>query len=53
VLEKPHPLTGTDLEGMMWVYFLTPWGTQMEIVSAPDGIVFDKKGDAHFWDPRS
>lgn len=53
VLEKPHPLTGTDLEGMMWVYFLTPWGTQMEIVSAPDGIVFDDKGDARFWDPRS
>lgn len=53
VLENPHPLTGTDLEGEEWVYFLTPWGLQMEIVSFPNGIAFDKKSDKRFWDPRS
>lgn len=53
VLESPHPLTGTGLEGMEWVYFLTPWGMQMEIVSAPDGIVDEQQNNRSFWDPRS
>lgn len=53
VLENPHPLTGTDLEGEEWVYFLTPWDLQMEIVSYPNGIAFDRKGDRRLWDPRS
>ncbi|WP_170334867.1 VOC family protein [Ruegeria arenilitoris] len=53
VLESPHPLTGTLLEGMDWVYFLTPWGMQMEIVSAPDGILDEKQNNRNFWDPRS
>ncbi|MEL7013080.1 MAG: VOC family protein [Pseudomonadota bacterium] len=53
VLESPHPLTGTGLEGMEWVYFLSPWGMQMEIVSAPDGIVDEEQNNRSFWDPRS
>lgn len=53
VLESPHPLTGTLLEGMDWVYFLTPWGMQMEIVSAPDGILDEEQNNRSFWDPRS
>jgi len=53
VLESPHPLTGTPLEGEKWVYFLAPWGMQMELVSFPDGIAFEKQGDQRFWDPRS
>ena len=48
VLESPHPLTGTGLEGMDWVYFLTPWGMQMEIVSAPDGIIDEKQNNRSF-----
>ncbi|WP_260107589.1 VOC family protein [Phaeobacter inhibens] len=53
VLEAPHPLPGTELEGLEWVYFLSPWGMQMEIVSHPDGIAFDQRGDSRLWDPRS
>lgn len=53
VLESPHPLTGTGLEGMEWVYFLSPWGMQMEIVSAPNGIVDEEQNNRSFWDPRS
>lgn len=53
VLENPHPLTGTLLEGMDWVYFLTPWGMQMEIVSAPGGILDEQENNRSFWDPRS
>jgi len=53
VLGEPKPLTGTALEGMQWVYFLAPWGMQMEIVSAPEGIAFDKESDRRLWDPRN
>lgn len=53
VLEEPHPLTGTGLEGMDWVYFLSPWGMQMEIVSAPDGIIDEQQNNRAFWSPKS
>ena len=53
VLEDPHPLTGTGLEGMEWVYFLSPWGTQMEIVTAPNGVAYEKESGRNFWSPRN
>ncbi|WP_131907561.1 VOC family protein [Cocleimonas flava] len=53
VLENPHPLTGTPLEGEEWVYFLSPWGMQMELVSFPEGIAHEKKTGEALWDPRS
>jgi len=28
-------------EGQRWVYFLTPWGMQFELVSYPNGKAFD------------
>ncbi|MDD9745280.1 MULTISPECIES: VOC family protein [Marinovum] len=52
VLEDPHPLTGTGSEGQEWVYFLSPWGMQMELVSYPDGMVYEQETDKRFWDPR-
>ena len=30
-------------EGQRWVYFLSPWGTQFELVSYPDGKAFDHR----------
>lgn len=30
VIDPPHPLAGRK-----WVYFLTPWGHQLELVSSP------------------
>ncbi|GAA4594575.1 VOC family protein [Planotetraspora phitsanulokensis] len=30
-------------EGQRWVYFLTPWGMQFELVSYPGGKAFDKQ----------
>lgn len=52
VLEDPHPLTGTGSEGQEWVYFLAPWGMQMELVSYPDGMSYEKTTQQRFWDPR-
>ncbi|TQS43395.1 VOC family protein [Cryptosporangium phraense] len=29
-------------EGQRWIYFLAPWGLQLELVSYPDGKAFDR-----------
>lgn len=41
VLGKPTASTGPS-EGQRWVYFLAPWGMQFELVSYPNGKVFDR-----------
>lgn len=33
-------------EGQRWVYFLSPWGMQFELVSYPDGKEFDHDPEA-------
>ena len=32
-------------EGQRWVYFLSPWGMQFELVSYPDGKAYDHRPD--------
>jgi catechol 2,3-dioxygenase-like lactoylglutathione lyase family enzyme len=45
VLGDPTPSRG-PAEGNRWVYFLTPWGMQMELVSYPGGKRFDREAGA-------
>jgi catechol 2,3-dioxygenase-like lactoylglutathione lyase family enzyme len=40
VLGEPTASEGLNL-GQRWVYFLTPWGLQLELVSYPSGKAFD------------
>ena len=42
VLGEPTASTGLNL-GQRWVYFLTPWGLQLELVSYPNGKAFDRQ----------
>lgn len=37
--------------GQTWVYFLTPWGMQLELVSFPDGKGYEKETDRRLWSP--
>jgi len=46
VLGEPTVSTGPSA-GQRWVYFLSPWGMQFELVSYPDGKAFDKRGQVH------
>jgi glyoxylase I family protein len=39
VLGEPTASSGAH-EGQRWVYFLSPWGMQFELVSYPDGKAF-------------
>ena len=41
VLGEPTASRGPSL-GQRWVYFLTPWGMQFELVSYPGGKAFDR-----------
>lgn len=52
VLGEPTVSTGPS-EGQRWVYFLAPWGMQLELVSYPGGKAFDRAGGtAQAWESR-
>lgn len=38
--------------GQTWVYFLTPWGMQMELVSYPQGKGYERDTGRRLWHPR-
>ncbi|MBB1510946.1 VOC family protein [Tessaracoccus sp. MC1756] len=40
-------------EGQRWVYFLSPWGMQFELVSFPQGKAYEKDADVLLWHPAS
>ena len=42
VLGEPTASKGPNL-GQRWVYFLAPWGLQLELVSYPNGKAFDRQ----------
>ena len=37
--------------GQSWVYFLSPWGMQFELVSYPQGKGYEKETDRRLWHP--
>jgi glyoxylase I family protein len=37
--------------GQRWVYFLSPWGMQFELVSFPDGKAYEKDAPVLLWHP--
>ena len=38
-------------EGQRWVYFLSPWGMQFELVSFPDGKAYEHDAPVRLWHP--
>lgn len=38
-------------EGQRWVYFLSPWGMQFELVSFPHGKAYESDYDRLLWHP--
>lgn len=52
-LGEPFTMPVGDTEGETWVYFLTPWGSKMELVTYPNGKGYEKKDPAvKLWSPR-
>ncbi len=52
ILGEPHTFTSTGMEGLTWVYFMAPWGMQLEIVSYPYGQGYERNTGSRMWDPR-
>lgn len=38
--------------GSYWVYFLAPWGLQLELVSFPDGKAYEMNSNIRLWHPK-
>ena len=52
VLGEPTGSSGASA-GQRWVYFLSPWGMQFELVSFPEGKAYEAAADTLLWDTRS
>ncbi|XKE47017.1 VOC family protein [Halomonas organivorans] len=52
VLGAPKTFTEGPMEGLTWVYFMAPWGMQLEMVSVPHGMGYEADTGRRLWDPR-
>jgi len=50
ILGEPVASQGPS-QGQKWVYFLSPWGMQFELVSFPGGKAYEKETDRRLWHP--
>ncbi|SOE97004.1 glyoxylase I family protein [Burkholderia sp. D7] len=50
VLGDPTRSSGASA-GQRWIYFLSPWGMQLELVSFPKGKAYEANGRVRLWHP--
>lgn len=48
----PIPIEEGPAAGQSILYFLTPWGTQMELITYPGGMAYEKDAKAKLWSPK-
>ena len=48
-LAGPLPVTEGPAAGQTILYFYAPWGLQMEAISFPDGMAYEKEGGPVLW----
>lgn len=53
VLGDPVSRDSGPSAGLTWVYFLTPWRMQCELVSFPGGKAYEATADRRLWDTRN
>ncbi len=51
ILGEPTVRLSGPSGGQTWVYFLTPWGMQLELVSFPDGKGYEAGCNLRLWHP--
>ena len=51
ILGEPIISTTGPNAGQTWVYFLSPWGMQLELVSYPNGKAYQEDTEARLWHP--
>jgi catechol 2,3-dioxygenase-like lactoylglutathione lyase family enzyme len=54
ILGEPFLTPSGDTSGESWVYFETPWGSKMELVSYPNGKGYEKSNPKTvLWSPKN
>lgn len=48
----PIPINEGPAAGQSILYFLTPWGTQMELITYPGGMAYEKEAKVKLWSPK-
>jgi catechol 2,3-dioxygenase-like lactoylglutathione lyase family enzyme len=48
----PFPVKEGPAAGQSIVYFLAPWGLQMELITYPDGMAYEKTSPIKLWSPK-
>lgn len=51
LLGEPTVRTDGPSAGQTWIYFLSPWGMQLELVSFPGGKGYEKGAPVRLWSP--
>ncbi|WP_246795986.1 VOC family protein [Burkholderia perseverans] len=51
VLGEPITMPSGDTEGETWVHFRSPWGSELELVSYPNGKGYEKHAKVRLWNP--
>ncbi len=51
VLGEPRTIADGPIAGDRWVYFLTPWGMQMELIYLPAGAPYERETRARLYLP--
>ena len=53
ILGEPTVRDAGPSAGQSWVYFLTPWGMQLELVSFPEGKGYESTMSKRLWHPSN
>lgn len=53
LLEGPNYVEKGPNAGCHWIYFLSPWGMQMELVSFPKGRAYEATSRDRLWSPMA
>ena len=48
----PIPITEGPAAGQTILYFKAPWGLQMEAISYPQGMAYEKDAPVKLWTPK-
>ena len=51
ILGEPQTITEGPIAGDRWVYFVSPWGMQLEVLNMPRGMPYEKDTDARLFGP--
>jgi catechol 2,3-dioxygenase-like lactoylglutathione lyase family enzyme len=53
MLGEPTVMKEGPSAGETWMYFLAPWGMQLELVSYPKGKAYEKDFKGRLWNPKA